>query len=108
MSAKITHDVVDTIGEYKDRDGQTKKRYTNVGSQSSSTQSLSDHRGQVGLASTRLTGKRRNRNRASMRGLRQTRTNLPMIATKSRFELFSDRVKIKFDDPQILRYSKAT
>jgi hypothetical protein len=29
--AKITHDIVATLGEYRNREGETKKRYTNVG-----------------------------------------------------------------------------
>lgn len=32
MKAKRTHDVVATIGTYKDRDGNEKKRYQNCGS----------------------------------------------------------------------------
>ena len=32
MASKKTHDAVATIGSYKDRDGNEKKRYVNVGS----------------------------------------------------------------------------
>lgn len=46
MSSKRTHDVVATIGKYKTRDGEEKKRYLNVGT------AFTDDHGRVSILLT--------------------------------------------------------
>lgn len=43
MSSKRTHDVVATVGKYKTRSGEEKKRYLNVGS------AFTDEQGRVSI-----------------------------------------------------------
>jgi len=43
MAAKRTHDVVATVGRYKDQSGEEKKRYVNVGS------AFTDEQGRISI-----------------------------------------------------------
>lgn len=43
MAAKRTHDVVATVGKYKDQSGEEKKRYVNVGS------AFTDEQGRISI-----------------------------------------------------------